>query len=454
MEIIKLLRRAFEPKSVAVVCSRRAGIAEEVVRNILESGFRGDIYVIGGEGIAGVKTCRAVDRLPEGLDIALVATPAEEVLEVLERLGRKGVGVVVILTRGFSETCRSSGRVLERAITTVVRKYGVRVIGPGSQGISNPSVGFCASWPAPCSPGPLAIVSRSGAVAALLARWAEAEGMGVSKLVTLGNKVDLDESDMLEYLREDEGTKSIMLYLEAINNGRRFINVASKVVLTKPVVALKSGKSRSGAFAVASRLGMPAGHYRFYIEAFRKSGVIPAYSLEELYDIGKGVALLPRVSGSGVQVVTTSIGGGVIAADALELNGLNVIKPSPEVKEDLRKLLGEHALVSNPLNLPRDVEPEKAVNALEKVLGDPRVDMVALVIVPRLTNIARDLHEVVRGAGKPVAVAVLGGGAEDLRVFHRFGIPAYPTPERLARALASLTWYSQYLLRVGEEGLD
>ena len=448
--IKEVIRKIFEPRSVAVVGVRRdpRDPGYEVLKNIVRAGFKGELYVVGTADVGrelGIPTYYSVSELPKNVELAIVSVPTEEVPKVVEELGARGVNVVVILSRGFSETGRTLRRDLESKVMEVARKHGVRVLGPGSQGVGNPSKSFYASWPLVRREGPLAIVSRSGAVASTLATWAVEEGLGISKLATLGNKADLDEVDMLEYLAEDDESRCVALYIEAVRDGRRFMKVLKEVTIRKPVVALKSGRTRSGAFAVASRLGIPAGHYRLYLEAFRKTGVLPASGLEELYDVWKGLALLPLVQGFSVQIITTSIGAGVILADALEELGLRLAKTSPEVKEVLRRRVSEHSLISNPLNLPRDASESEINSAIEEVMKDPRVDIVMVVLAGMTLRASKALVRWKNYEGKALIPVLLGPCREEVIGLQEQGIPAYAAPERGARIAAALARYSAYL---------
>ncbi len=450
LSIKEVIRKIFEPKSVAVVGVRKdtRNPGYEVLKNIVRMGFKGELYAIGPANIGrelGVPTYSSVSELPEGVELAIVSVPTEEVPKVVEELGARGVRVVIILSRGFSETGRTSKRDLEDRVLEAARKHGIRVLGPGSQGVGNPSKYFYASWPLVKEQGPLAIVSRSGAIASTLIAWAVEEGLGISKLATLGNKADLDEVDILEYLAEDDESKSIALYIEAVRDGRRLMKVLEKTTLRKPVVALKSGRTRSGAFAVASRLGMPAGHYRLYLEAFRKTGVLPATSLEELYDMWKGLALLPLVRGSNVQIITTSIGAGVILADALEELGLRLAKTSPEVKRILRRRVSEYSLISNPLNLPRDASESEINSAIEEVMKDQRVDIVMIVLAGMTLKASSSLAKWRGSEDKALIPVLLGASKDEIMDLQKQGIPVYVTPERGARVAAALARYSSYL---------
>jgi len=450
LSIKEVIRRIFEPRSVAVVGVRKdsKNPGYEVLKNIVRLGFKGELYAVGSVDVGkelGIPTYSSVSELPGGVELAIVSVPTEDVPKVVDELGARGVRVVIILSRGFSETGRTSRRDLENQVMAIARKHGIRVLGPGSQGVGNPSKYFYASWPLIEKHGPLSVVSRSGAVASTLAAWAVEEGLGISKLATLGNKADLDEVDMLEYLAEDEDSKCVALYIEAVRDGRRFMKVLQKVTVRKPVVALKSGKTRSGAFAIASRLGMPAGHYRLYLEAFRKTGVIPASDLEELYDLWKGLALLPPVHGLNVQIITTSIGAGVLLADALEELGLKLAKTSPEVKRVLRRKVSEHSLIGNPLNLPRDASEAEVSSAIEEVMKDQRVDIVMVVLAGMTLRAANALIGWGRHEGKALIPILLGPSMEKVLNLQRQGIPVYVTPERGARVAAALAKYSMYV---------
>ncbi len=451
MSDIEKVRALFEAESVAVVGASRnpAKTGHVILRNILESGFKGRIYPVNPKAgeVLGLKAYPTLKELPEPVDLAVIVVPAKFVPSVIEEAGERGVKAAVIISGGFRETGTEEGKRLEAELVEKARKYGVRFLGPNCQGVNNPHKGLCASWPKITRKGPLAIISQSGTIAATFEIWAEEEGVGISKMAALGNKADIDEVDLLNYFGEDPDTKAIGMYMEAVRDGRKFIEVASEVTRKKPVVILKSGRTEAGAKAVASHTGSLAGSYKLYLAAFRKAGAIPVDSVEELYDVSKGLAFLPKPRGPRVQIITSSGGSGIISTDYVEQLGLKMATLSDEVKEALRKELPEYCIVKNPLDLTGDADAERYDTALKHVFRDESIDIVITIFgdpIPGASEIVKKWFM----KGKVLIPVYLGGGdveKVERRKMNESGIPAYPTPERAVRVAKALWDYTFYL---------
>ncbi len=451
MDVDPGVKALFEAKSVAVVGAsrdpRKTGYA--ILKNILDAGYRGKVYPVNpkADSILGLKAYPSVGKIPGDVELVVVVIPARFVPQVIEEAGLKGVKSAVIISGGFREA-GLEGAKLEEELVKVARKHGVRFLGPNCQGVNNPHLGLCASWPLIKSKGPLAIISQSGTVAATFEMWAEREGIGVSKMAALGNKADINELDLLEYLGEDPDTKAIAMYIEAVSNGRRFIELAEEVSKKKPIVILKSGRTEAGVRAVKSHTGSLAGSYQLYLAAFRKVGAIPVDSIEELYDVTKGLALLPRVKGNRVQIVTSSGGSGIISTDYAELEGLKVVELREGVAKALREKLPPHCIVRNPLDLTGDADAQRYDMAFEELFKDPDIDIIVTIFGDPIPGVA----EVVKkwlGKGKVLIPVYLGGGEveeEERRKMHSQGIPVFPTPERGVKVAKALWEYSKYLM--------
>ncbi len=448
------VRALFEADAVAVIGASRdpSKTGHAILKNIVESGYKGRIYPINpkADEILGIKAYPSLKDVPDKVDLAVVVIPARFVPQVIEEAGEKGVKAAVIISGGFRETGTPEGRELERKLVEAAKKYGLRFLGPNCQGVNNPHKGLCASWPKITAKGPLAIISQSGTVAATFEIWAEKEGIGISKMAALGNKADINEIDLLEYLGRDPDTKAVGMYIEAVSDGRKFIQVASEVTKVKPVVVLKSGRTEAGAKAVASHTGSLAGSYKLYLAAFMKAGVIPVDSIEELYDVTKGLALLPRPKGKNVQIVTSSGGSGIISTDYVESLGLRMAKMSDDVREALRKELPSYCIVKNPLDLTGDADAERYDTALNHLFKDEDIDIIITIFgdpIPGAAEVIRKWFD----KGKVVVPVYLGGGeVEDIEKgkMHSMGIPVYPTPERAVKVVKALWTYTSYLKRM------
>jgi len=445
------IRLFFEPESVAVIGASRdpSKTGHVILKNIVEGGYKGRIYPINPSAseILGLKCYKSVLEVPENIDLAVVVVPARLVPSVIDELGVKKVKAAVIISGGFRETGTQEGRRLEEELKNKAISNNVRVLGPNCQGVNNPHVGLCASWPLIRSRGPLAIVSQSGTIAAAFELWAEEEGIGVSKMAALGNKIDVDETDLLEYLRDDAETRAIAMYIESVRDGRRFLRVATETSLKKPVVVLKSGRTPSGVRAVASHTGSLAGSYAIYYSAFRKAGIAVADTIEELYDIAKGLALLPRTDGERIQIVTSSGGSGIVSVDYAEMLGLRLASLEESSRESLRSELPTHCIVGNPLDLTGDADAERYDKVLKVLVKDPNIDVILTIFgdpIPGASEVIKKWFN----SGKTIVPVYIGGGSVEVverRRMHESRIPTFKTPERAVKVVKALVDYTRFL---------
>ncbi len=445
------IRLFFEPESVAVIGASRdpSKTGHVILKNIVEGGYKGRIYPINPSAneILGLKCYKSVLEVPENIDLAVVVVPARLVPSVIDELGVKKVKAAVIISGGFRETGTQEGRRLEEELKNKAISNNVRVLGPNCQGVNNPHVGLCASWPLIRSRGPLAIVSQSGTIAAAFELWAEEEGIGVSKMAALGNKIDVDETDLLEYLRDDAETRAIAMYIESVRDGRRFLRVATETSLKKPVVVLKSGRTPSGVRAVASHTGSLAGSYAIYYSAFKKAGIAVADTIEELYDIAKGLALLPRTDGERIQIVTSSGGSGIVSVDYAEMLGLRLASLEESSRESLRSELPTHCIVGNPLDLTGDADAERYDKVLKVLVKDPNIDVILTIFgdpIPGASEVIKKWFN----SGKTIVPVYIGGGSVEVverRKMHESRIPTFKTPERAVKVVKALVDYTRFL---------
>ncbi|WP_297480463.1 CoA-binding protein [Thermococcus sp.] len=435
----------FYPQSVAVFGSfKRGAIAYEILRNIVEGGFKGKIIPVNPKGgtveVAG-RTFQIREKLEEPVDTAIIAVPARVVPGLVDEIGPLIKGAVVI-SAGFSEVGNEE---LERELVEKARKHGVRIIGPNCAGIFGVHGKFFGSFEVRVRPGGLALISQSGAFGGAALAMGNEEGIGFSAFVSYGNAADLNESDFLEYFADDENTKAIALYIEGVRDGRRFLKALHYASEKKPVVILKAGKSASGAKAAASHTGSLAGSYEIYRAAFKQAGVIEVEEMEELFDAAKVFEMYPR-AGKRVAVITNSGGPGVLATDKLERLGLELAKLSDETTQKLRSFLPPQCSVKNPIDLIADADYERYRRAIETVCRDENVDSLLVICVPPIfipsEEIARAIIEA--DCDKPIVVNFMAGELvkDGVGLLEKHGIKNFPTPERAARALK---WLSERL---------
>ena len=432
----------FYPSSVAVFGSfKRGAIAYEILRNIVEGGFEGEIIPVNPRGgtveVAG-KVFRIRKRLDEPVDTAIIAIPAKLVPALMDEIGSLIKGAVVI-SAGFSEVGNEK---LELELVEKAKRHGVRVIGPNCAGIFGVHGKFFGSFEVRVKPGGLALISQSGAFGGAALAMGNDEGIGFSAFVSYGNGADLNESDFLEYFADDENTKVIALYIEGVKDGRRFMKALGYASAKKTVIVLKAGKSASGAKAAASHTGSLAGSYEIYRAVFKQAGAIEVEEMEELFDAAKAFEMYPK-AGKRVVVITNSGGPGVLATDKLEKLGLEMARLSDETVEELRSFLPSQCSLRNPIDLIADADYERYRRTIETVCTDKNVDSLLVICVPPIFISSEEIARAVIEANcdKPVVVNFMAGELvrEGVKLLEEHGIKNFPTPERAAKALAWLS---------------
>jgi acetyl coenzyme A synthetase (ADP forming)-like protein len=452
-----MLDAFFKPESVAVIGASRdpEKLGYAVVSNLKEAGFRGRIYPINpkADEILDLEVYPSVLDVPDSIDLAVIVIPYRFVPDVLRQCGQKEVQAVVVITAGFREAGRE-GLEREMELVEIAGQYDLRLIGPNCLGVIDTATPLNASF-APGMPpaGPIAFMSQSGALGTAVLDIAMAGRIGFSKFISLGNKADVSEIDLLEALADDPESSVILIYVEGVPDGQRFIEVARQVTHKKPVVAIKSGVTASGSRAVSSHTGSLAGSEAAYKAAFRQAGVIRATSMEALFDYALAFAYQPLSQGDRIGIVTNAGGPGILATDALEHANLEIPRLSHETVEALEEYLPGAASAANPVDVLGDALADRYEHAVELVLHDPNVDGVMVILTPQAMTEIEKTAEVVgrlaQGADKPVVGCFMGearieAGIEMLR---KHGVPNYPFPERAAAALAAMSAYRRELER-------
>jgi acetate---CoA ligase (ADP-forming) len=425
----------FHPASVAVIGASESPekLGHEILKNLAEGGFPGALYPINPKSpsILGFACFKNVKDVPDQVDLAVIIIPARMVPQAIRDCGEKGVKGAVIITGGFSEA-GEEGAALQQEVVRIAKEYGVRVVGPNCQGVNNPYHPLCASWPLLTHQGRVAVISQSGTVGAAMMDWFSVEELGVSSFVSLGNRADVDEIDLIEYFEKDPNTGVIAAYLEGVKDPVRFQELLPS--LTKPLVVLKSGRTPKGRVAAESHTRSLAGADAIYTSLFRRHGVCRADTIEEFYDFAKALAYLEEPKGNTILYITTSGGAAILATDAAEQEGLDVAPLPKELADQLEGVIPAHAIRANPLDLTGDANARMFQEVMQRarpyydtlgvIFGDPILD-ASQVVTPRANEL----------------IMFLGGAeverAEKIKM-HQKGIPVYPTPERGVRALAQL----------------
>lgn len=454
---MRLLEPFFHPSSVAVIgASETPGkVGRVVLKNILDSGFGGKVYPVNpshGE-VLSLKCYPSISDLPEAPDLAIIIIPAAAVREVLEECGSRGAKAAVIISAGFKESGREGYR-METELRKTAERYGIRVLGPNCLGLADTYTPLNATFAkmAPL-PGKVAFMSQSGALCTAVLGWSVENHLGFSRFISLGNKMDLNESDLLEDLENDTNTSVITAYLEGVADGGRFLDVASRVSRSKPVIIFKAGTTQAGARAVSSHTGTLAGSESAYAAAFRKCGALRAGTVKDLFMLSMGFAAQPPPRGPRVAVVTNAGGPGIIASDALERSGLTLATLNEETTRHLRENLPEAAGVYNPVDILGDAGADRYRLAMESVLRDPGADAVMVILTPqamtRPSEAASAMAGSVRGADKTVFAVFMGGPevSEAEEILRKAGIPNFQFPEDAVNTLRSMVSYTDFLSR-------
>lgn len=442
----------FRPNRVAVIgASNQPGkVGYDVTHNLISYGFEGEVLPVNPKGgeVQGLQAYQSIDELPEGLDQAVIAIPAKLVPDAVRQLGARGCKSAVILTAGFKEI-GGKGVARERELEQAVAETGIRVIGPNCIGIIDTAVGlnatFAASMP---SKGHIGFFSQSGAMCLAILDWSLDNQIGFSKFISIGNKLDLTETEVLELMAADDDTRVILGYLEAVEDGRRFMEVAAEVTKVKPVVLFKSGVTQSGAKAASSHTGALAGADAAYSAAFRQCGVLRATSVQQLFTLALALAYQPLPNGHNLAIVTNSGGPGIIAADAAENSGLLLASLKPETVDELRSFLPPIASVYNPIDITGGAPAELYGRSLTTALADENVDGAAVIVTPTATVEPMKVAELTcqaKGA-KPIFSVIMGKHTvEKSRIYCvERGVPAYEFPEEAVEAMRGMVSYRQW----------
>ena len=456
------------PRSIAVVgASAKVGsFGHNLYTNLRNSGFSGVLYPVNPNRryIETVPAVPNLAELPEPVDLAILLVPAARVPDVARQGVEAGnVRSLLVLAGGFREA-GPQGAVYEDELTEVVRAAGIPLVGPNCVGVINtdPDVrmhGMFAERPMP-QEGRIAFISQSGALCLSILDAARTRGLGFSKFMSIGNKADVNELDLLRYLASDPNTGVILMYIEELSFGRQFIEVAREITINrgKPIFALKSGRSPQGAQAARSHTGSLAGSDAAYTAILGQSGIHRVDTIDEMFDYATGFESQPLLAGPRIAVVTNSGGPGIIATDALVGAGLQIAQFSSDTTSRLRSFLPEHASTGNPCDLTGDAGEELFRQTLEVVLEDENVDGAIVILTPVSpgadVSIAEATAGVARASNKTTFFCFLGVSdfTEGIKVLHRNGLPHFPFPENAVRALAHMPWYREVIeLQSGKE---
>jgi acetyltransferase len=446
----------FSPKTVAVIgATEKAGsVGRTVLWNLVSHPFGGTVFPVNPKrhSVLGIKAYPTIARVPEPVDLAIIATPAATVPEVMQECVDAGVKGAIILSAGFKES-GATGAALEQQILEQARRGKMRIIGPNCLGVMRPRTGLNATFAsAMARSGNVGFISQSGALCTSILDWSFRENVGFSAFISIGSMLDVGWGDLIYYLGDDPHTQSIVIYMESVGDARSFLSAAREVALTKPIIVIKAGRTEAAARASASHTGALTGSDEVLDAAFRRSGVLRVTKISELFNMAEVLAKQSRPKGPRLTMITNAGGPGVLATDYLIATGGQLAALSQGTITALDRVLPPYWSHGNPIDILGDAGPERYTQALEIAAHDPNTDGLLVILTPQAmtdpTQTAEQLKPYAQSVGKPILASWMGG-AEVMAgesILNRAGIPTYPYPDSAARVF-SYMWQYSYNLR-------
>ncbi|MGD8456965.1 MAG: acetate--CoA ligase family protein [Anaerolineales bacterium] len=448
-----MLSAFFKPNSVAVIGASEdpQKLGHAVLKNLIDCGYAkvGQLFPINrkSKNILGYPAYPSVVDVPDPIDLAVIVIPYQYVPDALRTCGEKKIPAVIIISAGFRES-GVEGVERERELVKIAKEYKIRIIGPNVLGVIDTYTPLNASFAADSPPqGPIAMASQSGALGTAILDWAQSGRMGLSKFVSLGNKADVNEIDLLKSWVKDDDTRVILMYIEELTNGQEFLKTAQEISKIKPVLAIKSGVTLSGARAVSSHTGSLAGSEQAYHAAFQQAGVLRAESIEGLFDMATAFGYQPPLRGNRIAIITNAGGPGILATDTLEKVGMSLARFDIETIKIIEEYLPDAASAANPVDILGDAGADRFKYTLNAVAADKNVDGLMVLLAPQATTRPDEVAKVVIAKAeeidKPVLTCFMGekrmGVGIDL--LEKNGIPNYPFPNRAALAFKAMSDY-------------
>lgn len=448
-----MLTKFFAPKSIAVIGASRdkTKLGHAILANILKDGFKGKVYPVNPDAnnILNLKCYPTVSEIKGEVDLAIIITPAVTVPTILIDCGKKGILNVIIISAGFKEV-GPDGERREEEIKAISKIYKINILGPNCLGSIDSISCLNASFSADMTQkGKVAFVSQSGAICTAMLDWAKVNNIGFSHFVSLGNKAGITENDILEFTKNDKNTNVVLLYLEGIADGRRLLEIVSKIIKNKPVIILKAGKSKAGQKAIASHTGSLAGEEKVIEAAFKQAGIIKANTLGELFDLAEFFSYQPLIKGNKIAVVANAGGPSVMTADAIAESSLVLAQFSGATTRILKNKLPAAAAIHNPVDLVGDARADRYQIGLEAVLKDKNVDGVMVILTPQAVTEIDETAKVIVALSKkyrkPIATSFIGGERvkSGITILEKNKVSHYEYPEEGIRVLSSMAEYQK-----------
>jgi len=452
------LDKIFSPKSIAAVgaSDEEGTVGYSLMRNLIDMKFEGKIFPVNirKQEVLGFKAYASVEHIPEPVDLAVIATPARTVPDVVEQCGKAGIMGLVIISAGFKEI-GAEGKVLEERITEIKKRYGLRIIGPNCLGVIRPSnslnVTFLAKMP---KPGNIAFISQSGALGSAILDWAMHENIGFSNFVSIGSMIDVDFGDLIDYFGTDPKTKSILMYIEGLSDARKFMSAARHFARTKPIIVIKTGKYSESARAAASHTGSLTGEDFIYDKAFKRAGMVRVDEIADLFNCAEVLGTQPLPRGPNIAIITNAGGPGVMATDAVISKGGKMAKLSPKTIETLDSVLPSFWSHGNPIDILGDAKADRYKATVEACLNDEGIDGLLIIFTAQsvgnpveIANAITDLVKSKSYHNKTIVTSFMGYGPveEANRILNQNNIPTYTTPEQAVKTYMYMHQYKSNL---------
>ncbi len=429
----------FNPHAVAIIgaSEKEGSIGHRLMLNMQQAGFKGRLCPVNPKHneVLGFPCYPDIKKVPDQIDLAVIATPAKTIPDIVQSCGERNIHSVIIISAGFSEIGKE-GKLLEKSIMEHAKRYGIRIIGPNCLGIMRPLTGVNATFSYDTAArGKLALVSQSGAICTAILDWAKLQGIGFSTVVSMGDAADIDFGEILDYLALDPYTQSILLYVEGIRDARAFLSGLKAAARIKPVILIKAGRHEASSKAAMSHTGAMVGGDDVFDAAIERAGVVRVYSIAHLFAAARILAADNHFQGNRLAIITNAGGPGVMATDRAEEEGVELAQLNDETMKAMDDLLPSHWSRANPVDILGDANAYRYAEAVRLCIEDKQVDGILIILTPQAmtepTQVAADVIEAVKGTQKPVLAAWTGGErvAEARRMFSLAGIPHFNTPE-------------------------
>jgi len=451
------LEKIFSPKSIAIIgaSEEKGSVGYTLMKNLTEGEYEGKVYPINihKTEIFGFKAYQKIAQLPEAVDLAVIATPAKTVPEIVEQCGKTGIVGVIIISAGFKET-GSEGKELETKILEIKKQYNMRIVGPNCLGVIRPSINLNATFTNKLpKQGNIAFISQSGALGSAILDWAIHEKIGFSNFVSVGNMIDVDFGDLIDYFGTDPKTRSILMYIEGVTNARKFMSAARHFARTKPIIVIKAGKFSETTKAVAVHTGAQSGEDMAYDAAFKRVGIVRVEEIGDLFNCAEVLGIQPLPRGPKLAIITNAGGAGIMAADALISRGGKLSKLDQKTVEKLDKVLPPHWSKANPIDILGDAKSHSYEIAITAILADKNVDGLLIIYAPQGLSDSVDVAKSVRKLcekneySKPILTSFMGYEEVEKanRVLNEKSIPTYSTPEQAIKTYLYMNQYKRNL---------